>query len=148
LFASGFADPAANQNGEGFGLFAALPDGSVVEFPNIYYTKAEAEALVAEMRKPEQQQDMPEAETYGLEQNHPNPFNPVTTIAFNLPAREHVTLKVYDVKGREIATLVNGTRAAGRHEVSFEAFNIASGIYFYRLRAGDYLATRKMIVVR
>ena len=148
VFASGFVDPAANQNGEGFGLFAALPDGSVVEFPNIYCSKSEADALVAEMRKPEQDQDMPVADTYGLEQNHPNPFNPVTTIAFNLPAREHVTLKVYDVTGREIATLVNGTRSAGRHEVSFEAFNIASGIYFYRLRAGEYLATRKMIVVR
>ncbi len=148
VFASGFVDPASNQNGEGFGLFAALPNGAVVEFPKIYCSKADAEALVEKMKKPEQEQDMPIAETYGLDQNHPNPFNPVTTISFTLPTSQNVSLKVYDVSGREIATLVNGPRSAGRHDVSFEAFNIASGIYFYRLRAGEYFATKKMIVVR
>lgn len=122
---------------------------AVVEFPRVHCTAAETEALMAEMRKPEQDPSgAPKAHDYGLDQNHPNPFNPVTTISFTIPSSQNVSLKVYDVSGREVATLVNGPRPAGRHDVSFEAFNIASGIYFYRLRAGEYFATKKMIVVR
>jgi hypothetical protein len=147
VFASGFLSPADNQDGEGFGLFAALPNGTVVEFPRLHCTRSEALSMIADETEPDKP-ETPEIADFGLEQNLPNPFNPVTTIAFTLPSTQHVSLKVYDVSGREVATIVNGTRPAGRHKVSFEATNIASGIYFYRLRAGEFIATKKMIVVR
>lgn len=84
-----------------------------------------------------------------LEQNYPNPFNPSTTIRFSLPQREHVTLKVFDVLGREVATLIdNGTLSAGQHARNWEAKNAASGVYFYRITAGDFQETKKMVLAR
>jgi hypothetical protein len=147
VFASGFLSPADNQDGEPFGLFAALPNGTVVELPRIRSASQEAAALEAIEAEPKRG-DTPSMNDFGLEQNRPNPFNPVTTISFTIPSAQHVSLKVYDVAGREVATIVNGTRPAGHHTVNFEARNIASGIYFYRLKAGDFLETRKMILLR
>ncbi|MBN1886050.1 MAG: T9SS type A sorting domain-containing protein, partial [Candidatus Krumholzibacteriota bacterium] len=146
VFASGFLDPAANGDGEAFGLFAALPNGVVVEFPRKVFSAEQAEAVLSKGERP--RLGTPEAHVYGLGQNHPNPFNPVTTIRFSLPSAQRVSLKVYDVTGREVATLVDGNRPAGEHAVTFEATNIASGIYFYRLNAGEFSATRKMILLR
>lgn len=74
-------------------------------------------------------------ENFVLEQNYPNPFNPTTNIAFTLPTNENVSLKVYNALGREVATLVNGVRQAGSHEVTFDASGLSSGIYYYRLEA-------------
>ncbi|HET9130973.1 MAG TPA: T9SS type A sorting domain-containing protein, partial [Terriglobia bacterium] len=90
--------------------------------------------------------DIPGA--YALEQNFPNPFNPTTTISFQLPAASKVSLKIYDLLGREIQTLVNGEMNPGTHQVSFEASTLASGIYFYRLNAGMYTATRKLVLLK
>jgi len=78
----------------------------------------------------------------------PNPFNPMTTIGYELAAREHVTLSVYDVTGKLVASLVNEEVAGGRHEVTWQATGIASGVYFYRLQAGDFVQTRKMVVLK
>jgi hypothetical protein len=86
--------------------------------------------------------------TYSLEQNYPNPFNPSTTIRFSLPQREHVTLKVFDVLGREVATLVNGELNPGEHSVVFKAKGLASGMYFYRLQAGTYHDTKKLLLLK
>jgi len=87
-----------------------------------------------------------------LNQNYPNPFNPSTTISFQLPASSNVTLKVYDILGNEIATLVNEHRSAGTYEVEFNTSSInhqtSSGVYFYRLQAGDYLETKKMMLLK
>jgi hypothetical protein len=86
-----------------------------------------------------------------LEQNYPNPFNPSTTITFHIPnlkPRTAVTLKVYDMLGREIATLVDGERMPGRYAVSFDGENLSSGIYFYQLRAGSLRLSRKMLLIR
>ena len=85
---------------------------------------------------------------FRLLQNYPNPFNPSTTIRFTLPGREMVSLKVYDILGREVATLLNGELPAGDHRVQFEGQNLPSGVYFYRLRAGNFVKTRKMLLVR
>lgn len=83
-----------------------------------------------------------------LHQNFPNPFNPSTVISYHLPAVSHVTLKVYDILGREIATLVDVVEDAGLKSVKFDASNLASGVYFYRLNAGTFTSLKKMLVVR
>ncbi len=83
-----------------------------------------------------------------LEQNYPNPFNPNTVISYQLPVNSDVLLKVFDVLGKEIATLVDEYKTAGRYEIEFDASRLASGIYFYQLKAGDYTAVKKMILLR
>jgi hypothetical protein len=85
---------------------------------------------------------------YQLKQNYPNPFNPSTTISFSLPQREHVTLKVFDVLGREAATLVDGEMAAGEHSVNFNAEWIPGGVYFAQLKAGNVVQRIKMVLVK
>lgn len=85
---------------------------------------------------------------FKLSQNYPNPFNPSTKISFELPSVENVTLKVYDVQGREIATLFNQKMNAGIHEVNFDGSRISSGIYFYRLQASRFTEVKKMILVK
>jgi hypothetical protein len=84
----------------------------------------------------------------GLSQNYPNPFNPTTSMQYTISNRQFVTLKVYDLLGREIATLVNEEKPAGEYEVEFDGSNLTSGIYFYRLNAGEYSATKKMILLK
>ncbi len=88
------------------------------------------------------------AKSYALAQNYPNPFNPMTTIQYSLANTGNVSLKVYDILGREVANLVNGRQAAGEYTVQFNAANLASGIYFYRLQAGDFVQTKKMMLVK
>jgi len=85
---------------------------------------------------------------FELSQNYPNPFNPMTTIHFNLPAKHHVKLEVYDVIGRKVSTLVNEFREAGEHSVTFDASDLSTGIYFYRIRAGKFTEMKKMIFMK
>jgi photosystem II stability/assembly factor-like uncharacterized protein len=85
---------------------------------------------------------------YSLNQNYPNPFNPTSTIRYSINERVKVSLKIFDILGREISTLVNDEKAAGRYEVVFNANGLASGIYFYRLQAGSYVETKKMILMK
>lgn len=85
---------------------------------------------------------------FRLEQNYPNPFNPTTTIAYSIAARERVTLKIYDVTGREVAELVNESQAPGHYKIVFDAGKLSSGMYFYRLKAGAFTQTRRMTVVK
>jgi len=85
---------------------------------------------------------------YDLSQNYPNPFNPTTTINFNIPTKEFVLLKVYNVLGKEVATLVNETKNEGSYNVDFDASALSSGTYFYRLEAGDYINVKKMILLK
>ena len=87
-------------------------------------------------------------ERYSLSQNFPNPFNPETTIQYTLPLREHVTLSIYDTQGRRVARLIDGFKDAGRHQISFDGSRLSSGIYIYRIRAGDYTETRKLTLVK
>lgn len=83
-----------------------------------------------------------------LYQNYPNPFNPTTKISYSIPERSNVILKVYDVLGREVATLVNEFRSAGKHEINFNASHLSSGVYFYTLLANEFTETRKFILMK
>ncbi len=85
---------------------------------------------------------------YSLQQNYPNPFNPTTTINYQLPSSGFVTLKVYDMLGRLVKTLVDEKKPEGSYSVQFNANNIASGIYFYKLKADNYSAVKKMILLK
>ena len=83
-----------------------------------------------------------------LEQNFPNPFNPKTAISYQLPVTSNVTLKVYNVLGKEVATLVNGTKEAGSHTEQFNASHLASGVYFFKLTANQFSSVRKMLMMK
>jgi len=85
---------------------------------------------------------------FALVQNYPNPFNPTTNIAFDLPENAYVTLTVYNIAGEKVAELVNGDVKAGQHTVSWNAADVSSGVYFYRITAGNFTATRKMILMK
>jgi hypothetical protein len=85
---------------------------------------------------------------FSLEQNYPNPFNPGTNIKFQLPKQEFVTIKVFDVMGREVVTLVNETKQAGYHGIVFNGADLSSGLYIYKIEAGDFVVTKKMILVK
>uniref|UniRef100_A0A7V3E810 T9SS type A sorting domain-containing protein n=1 Tax=Ignavibacterium album TaxID=591197 RepID=A0A7V3E810_9BACT len=87
-------------------------------------------------------------EGFTLEQNYPNPFNPTTRISWQSPVNSQQTLKVYDVLGNEVATLVDEFREAGRYEIEFDASKLSSGIYLYQLQAGSYIETKKMILLQ
>ena len=87
-------------------------------------------------------------EGYGLDQNYPNPFNPATEIAFSLPNAGHVTVEVFNVAGQRVATLAEGQYEAGRHVVTWDASNVSSGIYLYRLISGDLTQTKKMVLLK
>jgi hypothetical protein len=86
--------------------------------------------------------------SHRLSQNYPNPFNPATTISYALPRTADVALTVFDVLGREVRRLASGTKPTGTYEVTFDASGLPSGIYLYRLQAGDYVETKRMVVVR
>ena len=86
--------------------------------------------------------------SFELSQNYPNPFNPTTKISYQIPKSSYVTLKVYDVLGNEIATLVNEVKPAGSYGVEFNAANLPSGVYLYRLQAGSFVQTKNMILLR
>ena len=85
---------------------------------------------------------------YGLEQNYPNPFNPTTSIAYQLPAAEHVNISIYNMLGQKVSTLVNKRQSAGRHTISYDAGELASGIYVYRIKSGDFIKAHKMTLVK
>jgi len=85
---------------------------------------------------------------YHLLQNYPNPFNPNTIISYQLPVSSKVIIKVYDILGDEIATLVNEEKPAGNYEVNYNALQLSSGIYFYKMQAGSFINTKKMILIK
>jgi hypothetical protein len=89
---------------------------------------------------------MPQA--FSLDQNYPNPFNPSTTIRFSIPKAGYATLKVYNILGEEIAILLNGYTTSGTYEVQFNAANLASGVYFYSINAGEFHEVKKMVLMK
>ena len=97
--------------------------------------------------------EIPFANKFSLSQNYPNPFNPITKIKFEIPGQTVngnalVTLKVYDILGREVATLINEEKPAGEYEVEFSGIGLPSGIYFYQLKSGEYIETRKTVLLK
>ena len=95
-----------------------------------------------------QNQNSKVASSFTLEQNYPNPFNPTTIISYPLPTNSLVILKVYDVLGREVKTLVNEHENAGLHAATFDATNLPSGVYLYHIQAGSFSSMKKMILVK
>ena len=85
---------------------------------------------------------------YALSQNYPNPFNPSTTIKYQIPNDGMVSLRIYDITGQEVKTLVNQAQEMGRYEVSFNASNLSSGVYFYRIQSGSFTKTMKMLLLK
>jgi hypothetical protein len=145
VFASGFLSPGDNQNGAAFGLFAALPNGSVIALPAAVAmpTIALSEGL------DNATQAGPAAFETTLGQNYPNPFNPSTTIKFSLDAPTTVTLGVYNAKGQLVERLVDGSELSeGVYDIPFNATGMASGVYFYRLEAGSYVEMKKMVLLK
>jgi plastocyanin len=87
-------------------------------------------------------------ESYILDQNFPNPFNPKTVIRFSVPGTQNVELTVYNVLGNKVATLMDGSQTAGMHEVEFDASMFPSGIYYYRMQAGEFVAVKKLTLIK
>lgn len=105
------------------------------------------EGLAATVGVQERLTELPK--TFELRQNYPNPFNPSTKLSFSLATVQRVTLKVFDLTGKEVATLLqNEQKTAGTHELTFDARNLPSGVYLYKLQAGQYAETKKMILLR
>jgi hypothetical protein len=95
----------------------------------------------------EEEQETPPTE-FKLEQNFPNPFNPATTIKYAVPIRSNVLIKIYNIVGEEVAKLVNEEKEQGWYSLVFESSGLASGIYIYRMQAGNYISTRKMTLIK
>ncbi len=121
-----------------------------IENPPIYLVEGKLYIpdLLAMLTGIKDQNKAEHPETFTLAQNYPNPFNPTTTIRFSLGQRQKVTLKVFDLLGREVATLINNQLNAGEHAVTFKAKNLPSGVYVYRLQAGRFVQQRKMILMK
>jgi len=83
-----------------------------------------------------------------LYQNYPNPFNPVTKIMYDVSRQSFITIRIYDILGREAAVLVNETKQQGSYEVSWDASNFPSGVYFYELQAGTFTERKKMVLIK
>jgi len=88
------------------------------------------------------------ANAYILEQNYPNPFNPTTTIQFSVPKQSFVTLRIYDILGKNIMKLVDDELQPGEYKINFDADNLSSGIYFYQLNSSEFVSVRKMMLIR
>ncbi len=93
-------------------------------------------------------EDINQPFSYSLEQNYPNPFNPSTTIEYSIPQNGFVTIKVFNVLGKEVATLVNEQVMAGKHKIDFDATGLNSGVYFYKIESGNFVETKKMILLK
>ena len=87
-------------------------------------------------------------ETFALSQNYPNPFNPTTEINFDIPTRSHTTLRVYNILGQEVETLVDEEMPAGRYVAEWDASNYSSGVYFYKISSDDFIDTKKMVLIK
>jgi hypothetical protein len=139
---TGFKAGTLLPNGDYCLNYEVIPPGNTTGYLRVYFRKrksviSKVEELNSHIPNP-----------FQLDQNCPNPFNSTTTIRFSLPHREHVTLNVYDVLGREVATLVDGELTAGEHTVNFNAEGIPSGVYFTQMKAGNVVQRIKMMVTK
>ena len=131
---------AGELTGEYENIVTATDDGGLFVRDTINVTVEQSTSIG------EEPSDLPNEFT--LEQNYPNPFNPSTTIRYGIPEAADVRLMVYDLLGRQVATLVSGRHNAGFHTVQFNASRLATGIYIYRIEAGDFVQTRKLMLIK
>lgn len=122
-------------------LIVANPDGNIIGFVTkeifLYYSP------ITDVRS-----EKNITNGFNLFQNYPNPFNSTTTINYSIPKSQFVTLKVFDMLGKEIITLVNENKNTGNYEITFDTKNLPSGIYFYQLKTGEYQQTKRMVLLR
>jgi len=134
VFASGFLNPANNSDGQSFGLWVALPDGTTLPLPTtITSVKGIDNSIPSD---------------FSLEQNYPNPFNPTTSINFSMPVSGFVSLRIYNAIGQEVAELVNDFMEAGSYSYNINASQLSSGIYFYKLNSGNFSSVKKMMLIK
>jgi hypothetical protein len=112
------------------------------------YTEADELSLLIEIDPAAIQNSTQTISDYILEQNYPNPFNPAITIGFILPKRSHVSIEVFSITGQKVATILNEMRPVGSHAINFNAEALSSGVYIYKLGAGDFTDIKKMIVIK
>lgn len=129
------------------GMFEADLDTSATTSGSVTIYSASMTQFNAATSVEEKENNISPAE-FMLSQNYPNPFNPSTTISYQLAMGGYISLKVYDVIGNEVVTLVNEEKPAGTYEVQFDASKLSSGIYFYKLQAGSFVETKKMILLK
>ena len=125
---------------ENFGMIISVRNDNTREYNSIHF---ETNFIYTPLKEETVQPRSPV-----LLQNYPNPFNPSTTIEFDLPKTSEVILKIYNLLGEEIATLLSASLLSGSHSVNWDASNLASGVYLYRLQAGDYIETKKLILMK
>ncbi len=129
-----------NEMGFGVNHSLFLQDGPAVEILHNFGVKDPVTGIVKDNNT------IPSV--YSLNQNYPNPFNPTTSISYSIPATQLVTLKIYNLLGQEVATLINQEQSAGSYTVTLDASNFSSGIYFYSLKAGNFTSTKKMMLMK
>lgn len=158
LFITNPADPNVDAPAiiPAFNQRTINPNDSAIIYVAIAYGEQESEMLAALANAQQLYDTLTSVDNnenqilsdFYLNQNYPNPFNPNTIISWNVPFNIYQTLKVYDVLGNEVASLVNEYRTAGSYSINFNASNLSSGVYYYKLTAGDFSETKKMILVR
>jgi hypothetical protein len=132
---------AINGNGrEDIAQFLITSNLGEVFVDNIYFYNANATS--------NEDEDSSVPTEYTLNQNYPNPFNPTTNITYSIPQSGNVTIEVFNITGQKVATLVNGVKTAGSHLATFDATNLASGIYIYRMVSGNSVQIRKMMLIK
>lgn len=142
------ADPIYNEN---YIIGDVVPGTYTITSGDDYEVEVTVEAgeiVHADGGPTSVEEPMDLAKDIRLNQNYPNPFNPSTVISFSIPENSHVNLAVYDITGKQVAELANSRMAAGNHEVNFNASNLSSGIYFYRLTADNQVFTRKLTLIK
>jgi hypothetical protein len=132
----------------------AFPLGDLNWFPTVYEKwtaqKADEYAYISEFLQPRLgiQTTKGLTRTFQLQQNYPNPFNPTTVINFTIPKAGYVSLKVYNMLGQEVATLVDGYKAAQTYNINFDASNLSSGVYLYSVKFNNQVLSKKMILMK
>jgi len=137
-----FTTPADADTGRVPIHFSASGNESYIEVP-IYIDDLRIEQVSVDVEESGQNPS-----EFILYQNYPNPFNPVTTIAFNLPVRSEVRLNLINLLGQMVKDITSGNLEAGRHEIKLDASDLSSGVYFYRLEAGEFISTRRLVLLK
>jgi len=138
---------ANGMSGDTLGLNSFQPDTTVVfEASHFSQILGGDKALYSILSSEDQESSIPTQ--FSLRQNYPNPFNPSTTIEYGLPERTFVELKIFNILGKEVATLVNSTQEAGMHNVTFDASKLTSGVYLYKIKTSKFTEFKKMILLK
>jgi hypothetical protein len=127
---------------DGQGAIAMLPDDILQVDPKQWILMAPPSIITSV------EDGLSKGQDYQLEQNYPNPFNHSTTIRYSIPSSQYVTLKVFDIYGNEVASLINAEQSSGNHEILFDGSKLANGTYFYRLQADELVQTKRMVLIK